>query len=109
LRWLIDVQLPPALARWLAAEGHEARHVFDEQLGEATDAAIWQRAAETAAVIVTKDEDFALRAPLGMRGPQVVWVRYGYVRKAELLLTCAGAWMDVANAIARGEPLVELA
>ncbi len=109
MRWLIDAQLPPALARWLTAEGHEARHVFDEGLAQAADAAIWQHATDTAAVIVTKDEDFALRAQLGVRGPQVVWVRYGNVRKAELLLKCAAAWPDVADAIARGEPLVELA
>jgi predicted nuclease of predicted toxin-antitoxin system len=24
MRFLIDAQLPPALARWLAAQGHEA-------------------------------------------------------------------------------------
>lgn len=29
MRFLVDAQLPPALARWLAAQGHEAEHVGD--------------------------------------------------------------------------------
>ena len=42
-------------------------------LAEATDADIWQHAVDTAAVIVTKDEDFALRGkrrrrPFSMSG-----------------------------------------
>ena len=109
MRWLIDAQLPPALARWLTAEGHEASHVLDVGLAQAADAAIWQHAVDTAAVIVTKDEDFAVRAQLRAGGPQVVWVRYGNVRKAELLQKLAAVWPDVSDAIARGESLVELA
>jgi predicted nuclease of predicted toxin-antitoxin system len=29
VRFLIDAQLPPALARYLAALGHDAKHVSD--------------------------------------------------------------------------------
>lgn len=29
MRFLIDAQLPPALARWLEGEGHQAEHVSD--------------------------------------------------------------------------------
>lgn len=29
MRFLVDAQLPPALARWLCANGHEAVHVGD--------------------------------------------------------------------------------
>ena len=28
-RFLVDAQLPPALARWLTAHGHPSQHVFD--------------------------------------------------------------------------------
>lgn len=66
MRCLIDAQLPPALARWLTAEGHDASHV-------------------------------------------IVWVRYGNVRKAELLRKLTAVWPEVADAIARGESLIELA
>jgi len=39
VRCLIDAQLPPALARWLTAEGHDAIHVIDVGLAQAPDAA----------------------------------------------------------------------
>jgi hypothetical protein len=39
MRFLIDAQ--PALARWLAAKGHEAEHVADRQMASASDSAIW--------------------------------------------------------------------
>jgi predicted nuclease of predicted toxin-antitoxin system len=32
MRFLVDAQLPPALARWLAANGHTVEHVADHQL-----------------------------------------------------------------------------
>ena len=65
MRFIVDAQLPPALAAWLIAQGHEAVHVFDLNLTHADDAVIWQRAEATASVIVTKDEAFAVRAQLG--------------------------------------------
>jgi len=60
LRFLVDAQLPPALARQIGSLGHEAEHVADSGRARATDTAIRAYAAETGAVIVTKDEDFAV-------------------------------------------------
>ncbi len=71
MRFLVDAQLPPALARWLVAQGHEADHVADLGLGGASDTAIWNLALRTGAVIVTKDEDFAQRQALSGGGPKV--------------------------------------
>ena len=65
MRFIVDAQLPPALARWLTAQGYEAEHVFDVGLAEAPDAVIWRRATENVAVVVSKDDDFALRAQMG--------------------------------------------
>jgi predicted nuclease of predicted toxin-antitoxin system len=61
MRFLIDAQLPPALAGWLVANGHEAEHVGDRGMQTAPDTVIWDYALATSAVIVTKDEDFARR------------------------------------------------
>jgi predicted nuclease of predicted toxin-antitoxin system len=62
MRFLNDAQLPPALARWLAGEGHEAEHVADRQMEAASDEAIWDFALRASAAIITKDEDFAQSA-----------------------------------------------
>ena len=50
MRFLVDAQLPPALARWLVVAGHEAEHVFDQRMEAASDEAIWTRATEIRAV-----------------------------------------------------------
>lgn len=58
MRFLIDNQLPPALARFIDNElGCEATHVADVGLGDAPDAEVWQYASANEFVLVSKDED----------------------------------------------------
>lgn len=85
MRFLVDAQLPPALAHWLVGQGHVAEHVIDCQLAEGDDRTIWRAAAEKAAVIVSKDEDFAILAGHFDSGPAVVWLRIGNSSRNELL------------------------
>jgi predicted nuclease of predicted toxin-antitoxin system len=59
VRFLVDAQLPPALARLIAERGHIAEHVTDIGPGDAPDRDLWRYALARQAVIVTKDEDFA--------------------------------------------------
>lgn len=40
MRFLVDAQLPPALARWLVAVGYDAKHVADRGMQAVADAAI---------------------------------------------------------------------
>ncbi|WP_294535763.1 DUF5615 family PIN-like protein [uncultured Rhodoblastus sp.] len=86
MRFLVDAQLPAALARWLAAEGDRAEHVADIGLASAPDKAIWDYALAADAIIVTKDEDFAQRKAFKDGGPTVVWIRLPNTRKRQLLL-----------------------
>jgi predicted nuclease of predicted toxin-antitoxin system len=76
VRLVVDAQLPPALAKWLVAQGHDAVHVFDLDYARAPDLVIWEHAREIGAVIITKDEDFALRVQLRPSGPPVIWIRF---------------------------------
>lgn len=41
MRFVVDAQLPPALARLLTAKGHSAVHVEDVGLRDADDSPIW--------------------------------------------------------------------
>jgi len=70
LKFLVDAQLPPALALWLRHQGHEAQHVQDVGLRDAEDGPIQTHALSASAVIVTKDEDYAARAALEPNGPR---------------------------------------
>lgn len=66
MRFLVDAQLPPLLARHIRELGHEAEHVADIGMSASSDRDIWQYAHANDAVLITKDEDFvtmrALRA-----------------------------------------------
>jgi len=108
MRFLVDAQLPPALARWLAAKGHEAAHVGDLGMQAASDAAIWDHALASSYAIVTKDEDFAQRKVLTDNGPAVVWIRLPNTRRRDLLAWFETVLPNVVTALAHGETLIEV-
>ncbi|WP_105431112.1 DUF5615 family PIN-like protein [Neorhizobium sp. T6_25] len=108
MRFLVDAQLPPALARWLVERGHDAEHVTDCGLQSAPDAEIWDFAAASGAVVVTKDEDFAQRKALSQSGPPIVWVRLPNSRRRDLLAWFQRALPNIIDALERGETLIEV-
>jgi predicted nuclease of predicted toxin-antitoxin system len=107
VRFVVDAQLPPALARQLEALGHTAEHVADRGMVSASDDVIRDYAARIGAVIVTKDEDFAIRRLL-VEGPAVVWLRLGNSRRAALLARVEAELPAIVAALERGETLIEL-
>ncbi|HVQ11884.1 MAG TPA: DUF5615 family PIN-like protein [Methyloceanibacter sp.] len=108
MRFLIDAQLPPALARYLGALGHEADHVIDIGLEAAPDKLIWNFAAANSATIVTKEGDFAAMRAVRDEGPSVIWVRIGNTTAASLFAALARAWPGVIAALEAGEGVVEV-
>jgi predicted nuclease of predicted toxin-antitoxin system len=108
VNFLVDANLPPALARWLASQGHEAHHVGDFELEDALDRAIWQRARELQACIVTKDEDFVLLQALDRAGPPVVWIRIGNASRDALMQRLPDQWPEIVAALTRGDRIVEV-
>lgn len=108
MRFLVDAQLPPGLARWLAAQGHDAEHVVDGGLEAADDRVIWSHAVSSGAVIVTKDEDFASRRTLEKEGPCIVWIRLGNTTRRETLRWFESVLPNVLEALARGDTLIEI-
>jgi predicted nuclease of predicted toxin-antitoxin system len=109
VRFVVDAQLPPALARWLVAQGHEASHVLDHGMLEAGDTAIWGEAERLGAVIVSKDEDFVHLRTLRPDGPALVWVRVGNTTRRELLAWFADLLPEIEQALLAGERVIEVA
>jgi predicted nuclease of predicted toxin-antitoxin system len=107
LKFVIDAQLPPALAAWIAARGHQAEAVRDLGLREAADSAIWDYALSQSAVIVTKDEDFALLAAKQI-GPGVVWIRSGNLVNRLLFARMEVVWPQIVSHLESGIALVEV-
>jgi predicted nuclease of predicted toxin-antitoxin system len=108
MRFLVDAQLPPALARWLSAQGHEAEHVLDFGSLQSSDREIWARAVSTGATILTKDRDFLTLRSLDRSGAPVVWIRIGNTTRRALLAAFARVLPDIERALAAGETLVEV-
>jgi predicted nuclease of predicted toxin-antitoxin system len=108
MRFLVDAQLPPALARWLVGRGFEAEHVADCEMQAASDAEIWDYAVRVGAVIITKDEDFAQRTVLNGVGPTIIWLRAPNMRKRLLLAWWEQLLPSVLLALERGETLIEV-
>ena len=108
MRFLVDAQLPPALARWLEQQGHEAEHVIDVGLARAPDRDLWDYALRVDAAIVTKDEDFAAMLPIRDPAPAVVWLRFGNTSTRALIARLLPALPSIERALTAGEQLVEL-
>lgn len=109
MRFLVDNQLPPTLARFLVSQGHEARHVSELGLGDADDERLWRRAARDGCVMISKDEDFARRVYLGRQPPvPVVWLRLGNCRNIRLRQVIQQALPAIMAQFEAGDQLVEV-
>jgi len=109
MRFLVDAQLPPALARFLNDAGHQAEHVYDIGLGASSDRAIWNYALQNRAAIITKDEDFVSLVSVQSDTPSVIWVRVGNTGKQALLVWIEPMIKRIIAEIESGEKLVEIA
>ncbi len=108
MNFLIDAQLPPALARWIASQDHQATHVFELGLHTSDDPVIWERALSKHAVIISKDEDFVDRWILSDQPVPLVWIRKGNCSNQALLAWLESLWSDAVKRLEQGEKLIEL-
>lgn len=108
MRFVVDAQLPPTLARFLASLGEEAIHVLDAGLLEADDGEIWSFALENDWVIIIKDDDFQFRASVSKLYPKIIWVRVGNCSKQKLLEIFRKHWETIKQELEAGAFLVEV-
>jgi len=100
VRFLIDAQLPPALAAWIAERGHETAPVADLHISDASDEAVWSAALQTGSIIVTKDHDFVEWATARRPNAAVVWMR-------TLIARLDVVWDSLVKALEAGALVVE--
>ena len=108
MKLTIDAQLPPGLAARLREMGHDADHVADDGLGDASDGRIWDSVVARGAVLVTKDGDFAARARQSPSSPGIIWIRFGNVGNRALWEKLAPLMKDIERAFRGGERIVEI-
>lgn len=108
LHFLVDAQLPPALAGWIRSQGHECAAVREVGLREALDSAIWRWASDNDSVIITKDDDFVSRVRATSVGPAVVRLKVGNVSNPVLIEWLRPLLPAIVDALSTGERLVEV-
>lgn len=108
MKFLVDAQLPAALALWLREAGHEAEHVNDLGLKNGSDTAVSEQASASGAIILTKDEDFADRVMRNPKAPVVVWLRVGNATNPALRAWISPRLPGILQLVSQGDRLVEV-
>lgn len=109
MKFIVDAQLPPALARALRDHGIDASAVREIGLREADDPGIWNYAIENGAAVISKDEDFAERCLTSPSAPIVIiWLRIGNTSNRNLLAWLMPLWPEIARRIEAGDRLIEV-
>ena len=108
MRFLVDNQLPAALARFLESVGHDAKHVLDLGLEDSSDKKIWNLATAEKRVVITKDEDFLRFSNQAGSSGSLIWVRMGNCRKKTLLEAFQRSLPMLVSALEGGNRVLEL-
>ncbi len=108
MKFLVDAQLPPALAHALREAGHNAQPVRELGLREAEDSDIWEYALAHQCAIITKDQDFAERSTSSRNAPTIVWLRIGNTSNRALIGWLLPLWPEIISRIGCGDNLVEV-
>jgi len=77
MKLLLDENLPPTLARTLAADYPGSAHVHDRDFGSASDSTIWEYARKEGFTIVSKDSDYEELSMMKGAPPKLIWLRTG--------------------------------
>lgn len=108
MKFLVDNQLPVALARWLSDRGADAVHVLDLGLDTTADIGLWSRALGELRIVISKDEDFFHLAHRDGDVGRFLWVRMGNCRTAALIARFERDWPRIQQSFASGHRIVVL-
>ncbi len=101
LCFLVDQQLPQALARSLSGQGHDARHIKEYPGGTTLDDDDIARIADSEdRIMVTKDDDFRISHLLRNRPVRLLHITCGNISTRELLALVDRYHRDLISAVA---------
>jgi predicted nuclease of predicted toxin-antitoxin system len=108
VRFLVDAQLPPALARWLGEQGLSAAPVRDVGLRESDDRSILNFALSGGWTVLTKDEDLVTLSIGNPAAPSIVWLRLGNCTNRVLFAWLEPFIPEIQRRLHDGEKLIEV-
>jgi predicted nuclease of predicted toxin-antitoxin system len=107
VKFWVDANLPPRLARWLTGLGHPSIHAFDLEMARSPDEGAWALARSSDTVVISKDEDFArLVIRDDSQGPRLDWIRLGNLPSRILIEKLAARLDAILALLESGETLV---
>ncbi len=99
--FLVDQQLPKALATFLTERGNDARHIKEYDGGTTMpDPNIALLADSEARFVVTKDDDFRISHLLGRPPARLLHVTCGNISTRDLLVLFDQQWSALDTALA---------
>ncbi len=108
MRFLVNAQLLPALARWLGERSLSATAVREIGLRESDDGSIWNFTKVGGWTVITKDEDFVARCVGDLAAPAVVWLRLGNCTNRVLFAWLEPFLPETLRRLSAGEKLIEV-
>jgi predicted nuclease of predicted toxin-antitoxin system len=108
VKFIVDNQLPVALAKHLRARGLDCQHVLEAGLGDAADTAICRHAELQDRIIISKDEDFFYFAKQRHAKIKVIWVRLGNCRTSAILAAFERSWQRIESRLNAGDRVIEI-
>jgi predicted nuclease of predicted toxin-antitoxin system len=108
VKFLVDNQLPTALAQYLRQRGFDCEHVLDIGLAQASDIEICRYAEAQDRTIVSKDEDFFYLASQPETNIRLLWVRLGNCRTKALVEAFERFWPMIESWIEAGDRIIEI-
>jgi predicted nuclease of predicted toxin-antitoxin system len=92
----------------VGGSGTWAWHVEEIGLRDSEDPSIWRYALENKAILLSKDEDFAVRVQQSQSGPVVVWLRIGNCSNSALRVWFVPLLPAILEEIERGNRIIEV-
>ncbi len=108
MKFIVDAQLPPSLADLLTAAGHDATHLFHILPADATDIHVALEANRRAAIVISKDEDFAQLSGRRILVTQFLWIRLGNMTAHRLWQTLEPLLPAIEKSFSAGERIIEI-
>ena len=109
MKFWLDAQLPPTLAKFLSEEFNvQADPLRELGMRDADDMEVFEKARDKNVTIISKDSDFVELVQRLGSPPQLLWVTCGNVSNKHMRHIFTKLFPDALSMLREGEAIVEI-